>query len=215
MILSELQTRIAKIERRTDRLCGYSKAAGEQARLLGVDVQRYAAAVELGEDALSLVNKCLEEKMAFIEYVEQIVTTALREVFDQDVRFLLMPRYEEKTGLLKGLQFMLQEGALDPELPANSFGAGLVSLVSFIWRLCEVVFSKQTASVLIVDEPLANVSSTCWARVERVLSTVARELGVQVVLVSHSEHTFSESYVVTKKVIDGVPCSVVSLERGA
>lgn len=185
---------------------------------LRIDVERFAAVLEERQkaltklqteatglreglkpvkDAISLAKKCLEESLAQKKYIEEIVSAGLTEVFGIEYTFVLeIVLGDDNT--IKGLKPRLKEAGGELDDPMASFGAGAQSIASVCFRMALLLLTSGTAKVLILDEPLANVSPALQSRFQQFVETTCNETGLQLIMVTHMDQPFGRVYEVSK-----------------
>lgn len=148
-------------------------------------------------EAINLAKKCLEESLQQKKHIENIVSAGLTEVFGTTYTFVLETVYGDDN-TIKGLKPRLKEGEGELDDPLNSFGAGAQAIASICFRMALLLLSNSTARVLILDEPLANVSPTLQSRFQAFIETTCKEANLQVIMVTHMDQPFGKVYTVTK-----------------
>jgi ABC-type molybdenum transport system ATPase subunit/photorepair protein PhrA len=151
------------------------------------------------QDAVSLAKKCLEESLEQKKYIEEIVSSGLTEVFGVEHTFCL-ETVLGPDGTIKGLKPRLKEADGEFDDPIGSFGASASSIASICFRISILLLSRGTAKVLILDEPLANVSPTLQDRFRAFIETICKQTGLQIVMVTHMDQPFGRIYEVTKEI---------------
>lgn len=150
------------------------------------------------QQAVSLAKKCLEKSLDQKKYIEEIVSSGLTEVFGIKYTFAL-ETVLGTDGTIKGLKPRLQEQDGEFDDPINSFGAGAQSIASVCFRIAILLLSSGTAKVLILDEPLANVSPTLQDRFKLFVENTCKQTGLQLVMVTHMDQPFGKIYEVIKE----------------
>lgn len=150
------------------------------------------------QEAILLAKKCLETSLEQKKYIEEIVSAGLTEVFGTTYTFILETVYGP-DGSIKGLKPRLKESNGEFDDPINSFGAGVGSIASACFRMAILLLSSGTAKVLILDEPLANVSSTLQDRFKVFVETICEQTGLQLIMITHMDAPFGRVWEVTKE----------------
>lgn len=116
------------------------------------------------------------------EQIAGIVTRCLEAVFPDPYQFRI--HFERKRGRTEARLVFERDGVeVDP---MTACGGGVVDVASFALRLVAVVMSKPPLRrLLILDEPFRFVSRGLRDRVRLLLETLAADLGVQIVMVTH------------------------------
>jgi ABC-type cobalamin/Fe3+-siderophores transport system ATPase subunit len=122
------------------------------------------------------------------------VTTGLREIYQKDYSFELREYRDEETKTLKGLKpCLIREGREYNDLREEG-GDGPRALVSFILQLSTVLMHPDCAKIIVADEPLGPIDQKAWVRFGEWLTDICTITGLQVVLVTHRESQFGDTY---------------------
>ena len=148
-------------------------------------------------DAISLAKKCLEASLDQKKYIEDVISAGLTEVFGIQYSFILETVYGDDN-TVKGLKPRLQEENGELDDPLQSFGAGAQAIASVCFRIAILLLSSGTAKVLVLDEPLANVSPTLQDRFKAFVETTCKQTGLQLIMVTHMDQPFGKVYCVSK-----------------
>jgi DNA repair exonuclease SbcCD ATPase subunit len=116
--------------------------------------------------------------------IAEIVSKCLETVFEEPYQFKI--EFERKRGKTDArLVFLRDEHEIDP---LEGSGGGVIDVASFALRLACLVLSRPPArKIMILDEPMKFVSEDYRPRVRFLLETLAEEMGVQFVIVSHDK----------------------------
>ena len=150
------------------------------------------------QEAVSLAKKCLERSLEQKKYIEQIISSGLTEVFGLPYIFVLETVYGADNAI-KGLKPRLQEDGGELDDPLNSFGAAAQSIASVCFRIAILLLSSGTAKILIMDEPLANVSPSLQDRFRVFIEKICNETGLQMILITHTPEPFGRVWEVIKE----------------
>lgn len=172
----------------------------KEATLKAIEIKKTKVENELPnyQQAVSLAKKCLEESLEQKKYIEEIVSSGLTEVFGIDYTFSL-ETVLAPDGTIKGLKPRLREQGGEFDDPINSFGAGAQSIASVCFRVAILLLSSGTAKVLVLDEPLANVSPTLQDRFKLFVENICKQSGLQLIMVTHMDQPFGRVYEVIKE----------------
>lgn len=164
--------------------------------------------IEDYEKAISLCRACIDEQADAKRHVENIATALLNGVMQGVHEFYELtgekPTYEfileqvqDDAGAVVGLKPMIIKNGIADE-PKN-FGGGVQNLVSFAIRLIYVLLNPGVSQTLILDEPMTNLSPKAWRFVVRFLEDLQRDLGLQVIAITHSGAQFPNTWVVYRE----------------
>lgn len=119
------------------------------------------------------------------ERIAEVVSRSLASVFGADApRFVI--RFEQKRGKTEALLLLEQDGVeMDP---LTATGGGVIDVASFALRLsCLMLSNPPLRRVLVLDEPFKHLSADYRPAVRELMETLAHELGVRILQVTHSE----------------------------
>lgn len=140
------------------------------------------------------------------QLVESLVTRALRAIFyDRDYRFLV--RQEVKRNA-NSVTFLVVENGLELDL-VDELGGGISDVVSLVLRIAFLsLYRPQIRPFLVLDEPLKHLWSGYQPNAGKFLKQACSELGITVLLATHSSELAKEAEQVFKASNDGLVCRV-------
>jgi len=156
---------------------------------------------------LTNAGKIAQENMT--KKVETLVTLAIRTVFDRPLTFKLI--FEEKRKNVEARPVILEGG--NEFSPKDDLGGGVIDIVSFALRL--VIWHISTPrrrNIFILDEPF-RFTGKLINKAGEVLQYLSKELGFQVILISHDDELIGFCDRVYRIHHNGVE-SVVKLVKG-
>lgn len=117
------------------------------------------------------------------ERIARVVSRCLSAVFDEP--YTLKIHFDRKRGKTEArLAFERDGKEIDP---LTASGGGVVALAAFALRLACLVLSRPPLRrLLVLDEPMAQLSADHRDRVRQLLIALTTETGVQALLVTHS-----------------------------
>jgi|HubBroStandDraft_3_1064219.scaffolds.fasta_scaffold331886_2 DNA repair exonuclease SbcCD ATPase subunit len=152
----------------------------ERAALTQLDAQRAAL-----EEATAVAQQVAQEvQRSAHEQIAGIVTSALEAVFVEDPYTfrILFERQRSRTEA----RLVFERRGLQVD-PLSAAGGGVVDVAAFALRVaCLVLARKRQRQLLVLDEPFRFVSPHLRGRVRALLEGLARDLGVQILQVTHS-----------------------------
>ena len=214
MDLSEIKKECNKIER----------------NLIALEIERDALAALLAEQELKLLEletkkdhnkkgqiflrmKAADTRVQALASIEEIVTAALKEMYGEDYKFTLelkeiSSKEGENTGLFTILPCVekLIKGKLTNRPIKGSNGGGLMEIVSVLLRFAFGTYNNYNG-IYVLDEAFSAVSKDgIMGQLLIFLERYIAELGLQVLLITHSAESFSQisaqNYLVYKE--DGI-----------
>lgn len=161
--------------------------------------------LELKNDALDKIGNA-EQRLAYIEEgqaivqdvalstqerlklsIEPIVTSALDIVY-KDEAYGFEVEFEVKRNKTECTLFFTRNGIRYN--PLQSSGFGVVDVAAFALRLALWNISKPvTRPIFILDEPFKHVSENLQEAVMEMVSTLSRQLGLQIIMISHNKES--------------------------
>ena len=177
------------------------------------DIADYSASV-------NLCRACIQEQSSARVHIERIATALLNGVMQGVHEFYDLtgerPTYEfklevveDESGATVGLKPMIIKNDIADE-PQN-YGGGVLNLVSFALRLVYVLLNPNLSQVLILDEPMTNLSPKGWRFVVRFLEDLQRDFPLQIIAITHSGAQFPKTWYVWRE----GDCSYVRLDQSA
>lgn len=164
-------------------------------------IQEAENKIQTLEEAYLLAKNCSKSFLDKLSYIEEIMTNALRMVFNKEYTFYY-ERVLDKAGGLKGLLPVVVSEQGVAEHPATSFGTSVCQIISIIHQICVLILSNGTKPVLMGDELFTGINYTLRAPLEDFIEKVCDEGGVQLITVSHLNIKSGTVYYV--EMVDGV-----------
>lgn len=120
------------------------------------------------------------------EQIANVVSQCLKTVFGEEA-YQFKINFEQKRGKTEA-KLMFIRGELEIDEPTEGAGLGQVDVAAFALRLTKIMLARPKRRHLIVcDEPFKYVSAEYIENVKELLLTVAKELGFQIILVTHNK----------------------------
>jgi len=159
------------------------------------------------EKSLTLLKACLEKLLEKKIYIEDLISKALTTVFNKNYKCLLELQYDS-DGILKGIKpkFAEEDGEFDD--PISSFGSGAAAIASLCLRIAILLITGGTAPVLVMDEPLANLSSDLQPTMQKFIEETCKASDLQLVMITHLDEPFGKVYRVSKH--SGISTCIIS-----
>lgn len=137
-------------------------------------------ALQEARQIIQEVAKTIQEQAH--EQIASVVSKCLSSVFEEPYEFKII--FEKKRGRTEArMVFIRDENEVDP---LTASGGGVVDIASFALRVACLVLSRpQLRRTLVLDEPFRFVSAEYRERVRVMVETLAKEMGVQFLIVTH------------------------------
>ena len=200
MEFSEIKKQCNKIERHLialeaerDTLLALLK--DQETKLLDLETQKDHN--KKGQIFLRL--KAADTRIAALATIEEIVTAALKEIYGEDYIFTMeMKEVSTKEGENTGLFTILPciekmvNGKLVKRPIKGSNGGGVLEIISVLLRFAFGTYNNY-GGIYVLDEALSAVSKDgVMEKLLIFLDRYIKELGLQVILITHSAEKFSQ-----------------------
>lgn len=174
-----------KYRQQTDALLarlGVAKLAYQTEKAAWVEAEDQIVDAEEAQRVAQLVAQTVQQQAH--HRIAGVVSRCLQAVFDDPYEFKIL--FEQKRGRTEAQLVFVQEGqAVDP---MTASGGGVVDVAAFALRLSCILLSKPPVRrVLILDEPFKFLSREYHERARLLLESLADELKVQIIMVTHIE----------------------------
>jgi DNA repair exonuclease SbcCD ATPase subunit len=142
--------------------------------------KRYETGLKARE-ILQVVAKNVQSNLEF--HISSLVTLALNSIFPNTYEFVA--KFELKRGATECMLGLVKTGETEEIIsPLDAVGGGLCDVVSLALRL-SYWFLRKNRPTLILDEPMRNLSRNYHESASILLKTLSKDLGLQLILVSH------------------------------
>jgi len=116
--------------------------------------------------------------------IADVVSRCLEAVFDEPYQFRIL--FEPKRGRTEARLVFCRDGMEVDPLTAS--GGGVVDVAAFALRLaCLVIQRPPVRRLLVMDEPFKFVSAQYIPGVRDMLESLSKDMGVQIIMVTHIE----------------------------
>lgn len=147
-----------------------------------VKAQSDVGNVEQAQKIVQRVAQMIQQQAH--EQIASVVSRCMEAVFAEPYEFRIA--FEQKRGKTEAVLTFVRNG-LEVD-PMTASGGGVVDVASFALRLACLMMSRPPRRrVLILDEPFRFVSRDLRTRVKQMLLTLAEEMKMQFVVVTHDE----------------------------
>lgn len=126
----------------------------------------------------------LATQQAAHDKIASIVSRCLETIFDDPYEFQI--EFQEKRGRTEALCQFKRDGEVYD--PLTAAGGGVVDVAAFALRVACIVLSRPACRrLLVADEPFRFLSAHYRPRVAEMLMALSKELGIQIIMVTHSK----------------------------
>lgn len=125
------------------------------------------------------------------QLVESLVTRAFQVIFhDRDYKFIV--KHDIKRGT-SAVSFVVGENGMELDL-VDELGGGISDVVALVLRIAFVsLYRPKVQPFLVLDEPLKHLAANYQPAAGRFLKQVCQELGMTMLLTTHSKELSHEA----------------------
>lgn len=158
-----------------------AKQAKEEKEAL-IEAEEQLASIEEAQSIIQQIAQKVQQHAH--RQIASVVTRCLETVFDDPYQFQI--EFERKRGQTEA-RLVLVRDKLEAD-PETATGGGVVDIAAFALRLAALLLAQPRARrLLVLDEAFRYVSADYRPRVRALLKTLAKEMNVQFILVTHSQ----------------------------
>lgn len=177
---------IMNIRRQIDaKIALYQDAVAQtrRKRHLYLQTKKYHTAALEAQERTQIIAEAIQTKAH--SQLAAIVRRCLESIYDEPYGFEI--RFERKRGKTEAKIVFTRDGN-DLEDPIEEAGGGCVAIAAFALRLACLLLSRpKKRRVLFLDEPFGGVQVDLHGRIRDLLMTLAEEMEVQIVLITHAK----------------------------
>jgi DNA repair ATPase RecN len=185
--VSELTAAVRQRRSELDQQAGAAAEVARQRQEAEARCAELERAIEVEDQAVRLLTSIGEERQESARHqVEELATRAMQVIFGEELSFHLVAG---ERGGQATLEFMVRSRYGDTAVDTPVLGArggGLAAVLGFVLRLVVLTLTPGVRRLLVLDESFAHVSAGYEDRVAEFLREVSHQMGVQVILVTHS-----------------------------
>ena len=177
------ETEFDRMKSYCDRMLARKRLLTERIEDLNLKLAATDSRIQNSLNAQAIIQEVAMDTQSNLEYhISNLVTTALHSVFPDDIEFVA--KIELRAGKT-ACKLMFKE--YDSEYkPLEGSGFGPVDVASFALRISFWALNKNRHT-FILDEPFRNVSPDLQEKVSHMLKMLSKNLGIQIIMVSHQE----------------------------
>lgn len=176
-------TGVKEIRNKLERLKGQKEQIKKDIVLLVSDKKKIAGAIKNNEEARQIIKEVGIKTQEQLQYhIGDITSLALEAVFPDPYQLELeFTQRRDKTEC--DIYFVRDEERTDP---IGASGGGAVDIASFALRIASWSLKMpHFRNVIILDEPMKNLSKEFQERASKMLQEVSRKLEIQFIIVTH------------------------------
>ena len=140
------------------------------------------------KSTLNFCNLCIASRLEIKENVEDIINELLSSVFGQTYKFEYCPII--KNNVAVGLERVLYKHnqVVDPVKD----GGGVQNIIAFGHMIAYLLLNPDLSPVMILDEPMNNVSQDNWSKIILKLKELSKLFNIQFGFISHNVTDYSD-----------------------
>lgn len=175
---------ILAIRRKANELLAEYRHAEQSAADESAALEAASVRVQAAEQAQRILQEIAQTvQQSAHTRIASVVTRCLQAVFGDDA-YSLKIDFRQSRGKTEAVLLFCRDGhEIDP---TEASGGGCIDVASLALRIsCLILSQPQRRRVLILDEPFRFLSKEHTPKIREMLLTLAKELKVQFVLVTH------------------------------
>lgn len=184
--ITALRHRITEAEQALNQRIGQAKAIAEQGKAFQAEAATAEDLAHKYSAACALLSTFADERQQSIhDKLTTLVSEGLTKIFQEDLRLVI---HTKSVGKRVDTEFRLltSYGDYDVETEILSArGGGVAAVTGFLLQVIMILLTD-SPRVLFLDESFAQVSAEYELRLAEFLDELSQELGMQIVLVTHS-----------------------------
>jgi len=116
-------------------------------------------------------------------HISGLVSSALSAVWDNPYEFVL--EFVQKRGKTEAELWIERDG--ERMKPLDAAGGGVVDIISLALRMAFWSLTKTSRPLLLLDEPLKQLSADKQSKASDMLKSISEKLGIQILMVTHEK----------------------------
>lgn len=186
MTAADLLSRLDKAEREANRRAAARDALKEQGKRFVAEANAAKVEAEEYEKACAVLSQYADARQASIQSaLEGLVTRGLQAVFDEDLTFHVKTKTVGKRVDTEFVVRSMHDGQEIETAIMDSRGGGVAAITGFLLQVILLILHN-APRVLFLDETFAQVSAEFEPRLAAFMDELASDLGLQIVMVTHS-----------------------------
>lgn len=187
MSLQTLSSRVSTLRRQHYEVLGQQRAITSHIASLEEKVAAAESSQEAHRKAAAFLTQYGDEREQHVHaLIENLVSQGLQHVFQEEMQFVVAKKVSGSRTVVD-FQIVSQYGDEKIATPVMSARGGGVAAVSGFLLQVVVMLLTDAPRVLFLDETFAQVSADYEVRLADFMSQLADSLGLQIVMVTHSD----------------------------
>lgn len=177
---------LQQYRQKVDQLKSEKKRAKERCKEETLAVRGALQSLCDTEEAQKLIQAVAQKCQQNVHsHIASVVTRCLAAVFGKNA-YEFDLSFVQKRGRTEAVLSLVRDGV--SYSPLDSTGGGVVDVVGFALRCaCIILHRPPLRRLIIADEPFRFVSREYRSNIATMIETMSNDLGIQFVLVTHSE----------------------------
>lgn len=201
---------VKEITNRYNAVLGKYELLSQQASTLESDLQRLQDTAVKIVEANTVVQEVASDLQIRVKvHVDALVTKALSVIYpESNLKFSL--KFVAERGQTSVYPMLFSD---DQELDPMSSSGGMAEIIAFALRIALLIIGKRER-IVILDEPFTGVSAQRIPDVQKFMTELSRDLGVQFMVTTHISE-FLDSVMSGDNSEQAIPITVFEVKRGA
>jgi ABC-type arginine transport system ATPase subunit len=177
--------KLIKIRNRLEQEKGKRIELENDIRSLRIKIRKNKRLVEFMEEAREIIRIVGIETQKQLQYhISDIASLALESIFENPYKLIL--EFLKRRNKIE-CDILFERDEIRYDEPLENSGGGTIDVATYALRIASWSMERpQTRNIIILDEPLKNVSTEYQELASEMLKEVADKLNIQFIIVTHN-----------------------------
>lgn len=177
--------RLIRIRNRLEQEKGKRTELENDIRGLRIKIRKNKKLVEFMEEAREIIRIVGIETQKQLQYhISDIASLALESIFENPYKLIL--EFLKRRNKIE-CDILFERDKIRYDEPLENSGGGTIDVATYALRIASWSMERpQTRNIIILDEPLKNVSTEYQELASEMLKEVADKLNIQFIIVTHN-----------------------------
>lgn len=177
--------KITDLRNRFEREKGKRIELENDIRTLRISMRKNKKLIQLMEEAREIIRIVGIETQKQLQYhISDIASLALESIFENPYKLIL--EFIKRRNKIE-CDIAFERDGIKYDEPLENSGGGTIDVSSYALRIASWSMERpQTRNIIILDEPLKNVSAEYQELASEMLKEVADKLNIQFIIVTHN-----------------------------
>lgn len=154
-------------------------------RTLRINMRKNKKLIQLMEEAREIIRIVGIETQKQLQYhISDIASLALESIFENPYKLIL--EFIKRRNKIE-CDILFERDEIKYDEPLENSGGGTIDVSSYALRIASWSMERpQTRNIIILDEPLKNISAEYQELASEMLKEVADKLNIQFIIVTHN-----------------------------